>query len=390
MLLETLGPRWQDLHQQVKASVRVLVASAERDAVAFLRDASRVLGIRLEVAPSLSEAQSRIVAGWDLVVVDRTLRRGRRHSLVERVAATRPGPQALLLGDSLSLEATGEALQAGAVEHLPRPLEDLDHAVARLAALLDPGVLRRLHERLLREVMAALRRAGLPPMEGPLARRLFALRRVLAQRPSVAYLDADTEGVRRLLGGSGTVVTGIDSLEAALAWGRRPGAPLTVVLGAAHPEALTWVRRLREESPLFEILVCSEAADLDLALAAIQAGATDYVAWDVEGAAFLRARLERAAARARARRLFAHLIRLLAALARRYGVEETWLLEALPRPLRPVPAPVSSDPSSQVAVAADGVEVEVDDLLPVPTSDVPPATEKGSSRRGVGMAPAAG
>ena len=327
MLLERLSTAWEAFQRRARASIRILVVDDEaviREILAALLEPE---GYAVDTAGTLEDAAARLGAGgYDLMIVDKNLPDGSGLDLVRGAGTRFPYVPSMVMTAYPTAETVVEALTAGAADYLAKPFEEMDHVLSRVQALLDRRLSRRLTDRMVRDLTEVLSVGGQDQRRvAAIARRLFAFKKELNARPAVLIVEDDlsvAEVIRGALREVNFRTEVATHLAPAKMWLSRPDGPLTALVSVELPEAMDVIRDLRETDPLIEVVVTSGSADVDLALAAVSAGASDYVIRPFEGVEVLRARMQRVVSRARRRRLHLHLIATLYSAAHEAGEAE--------------------------------------------------------------------
>lgn len=373
MLFERLGTAWQAFQSRIRAEVRVLVVDDEPSVRTLLADVLEAEGFAVDPDRTLASATRRLAGGgYDLVVVDKNLPDGSGIELVREAA--RADVPAVLVTAYPSASTVVDALSAGAKDYLAKPFEDVTVAAARLASVVDRRLAERLNARMVRDLSQAVEAGGPDQARvGRVAAQLFAFKRDLGRRPGVLVVEdnpAVAEVVRRILGEANLTAETASDLDAARAWLEHPDGPLTALVSVDIPASLALVRDLKRMDPLLEVVVTSGASDTELALGAIALGASDYVLRPFEGVDVLRARMQRAVARARRGRLRLNLLATLYRAAKEAGdAAAERLLAAMPEaPQQLSPGPVELLPAEDVDLSdlfAEEGEREVEVHPPV-------------------------
>ncbi len=106
---------------------RILVIDDERTALDFLTQALSGLGFEVATAEDGEKGVARYAEGaFDLVLVDLTMPRMGGIEVIQRVKAQNPDVVAVVMTGYGSIESAVEAMQAGAIDYLTKPL-DLDY-----------------------------------------------------------------------------------------------------------------------------------------------------------------------------------------------------------------------------------------------------------------------
>ncbi|MCU1277743.1 MAG: CoB--CoM heterodisulfide reductase subunit [bacterium] len=309
MDLRALTTAWQQLRGELRGAAHILVVDDEEAVCAVLREFFADAGYRVTCAPSVEAAWPLIeTERFDLLVTDKNLPGQSGIDLIERLRHERLVMPALLITGYPSLDSVDEALQHGVVDYLSKPF-DMEHVQARVAALLDRALTRRLFETMVRDLGEAERGDDSAAM-AELKRRLWATRQLIGPATGAAAtgvallgdLELDPVALERALGAPTLPVTrtSFDELVAAIAAGTAP----RVVVAEVGPHDLTpLVRQLRAADPTIEVVVVARQIEVARVLAVIHAGAADFVLPAVEGVTILARRVRRLAERALRQRL---------------------------------------------------------------------------------------
>lgn len=306
MNLRALTASWQQLRDELRRAAHVLVVDDEPSVCAVLREFFSHAGYRTSCAASAEEAFALIERErFDLLVTDKNLPGQSGIDLIARLRDERLALPALLITGYPSLESIDEALQHGVVDYLSKPF-DMEHVQARVAALLDRTLTRRLFETMVRD-LAEVERSDEPAAVAELKRGLWAVRQQLDRTTGsgvalLGELQFEPAALERALGEPLMPVarTSFDELLASIAAGAAP----RVVVAAVGPTDLTpLVRQLRAADPTLEIVVVARQIEVARVLAVIHAGAADFVLPAVEAVTLLARRVRRLAERAVRQRL---------------------------------------------------------------------------------------
>jgi DNA-binding response OmpR family regulator len=332
------GLEWVSLQAQLKEPARALVVDDEevmRDLfAAILKD-----GFVVESVGDAEAALARLRTGvFDVLITDKNLPGHDGVDLIAQVRAERIATSSILVTGYPSLETISRALSHGAVDYIAKPFDDVRHVRRRIEHVVE----QRRTERLLARIAADLKdaiEAGGPDAEAlkPVQRSLMGFREALAARPDVIVLESRAQVARleeMFLKTSGLTVSLAEDL-AGLRAKVDSLPPMAVLLSLDVPGAAALIPQLRAADPDLELLAAGRAAALEEALAAVTAGASDYVIGAVEGIDLLVARVRRAVGRSRRRRLFAYLVSQLLKAAGGEG-EVRKVLESL-QPATPEP-----------------------------------------------------
>ncbi len=364
---------WLALRTQLSRPGRALVVDDEE----VMRDLfTAVLGSKFEVlAVGDAESAMKLLRGgpFDVLVTDKNLPGHDGVDLIAQARAEGYDLPAILVTGYASLETVSRALARGAADYIPKPFDDVRNVRRRIESVVEQHRTEKLLARMAADLKAALDSGGTEADSlRPIERKLNAYRQALAARSDLVLLEPNPKNariIRLFLEGSGLKV--VDAKDvAAVREEVSDLPPMAVLLSLDVPGAAELIPALRTADPDVEILASGQAEDLGQALAAVAAGASDYVLGPTEGVELLGARVKRAVARARRRRLFNQLVGLLRE-ATGQSEDLQQVLAALPaRPPEavklpppapaPAPAPQASPPQAPPGPAGQEIEVEVD------------------------------
>ena len=103
----------------------LLLVDDDRQVLESMADWLRSHGLQVDTARGVAEASERLVRRqYDLLLVDVRLQDGDGHDLLEQVRRTHPESQVILITGYGTPDDAVEALRAGAVDYLTKPLID--------------------------------------------------------------------------------------------------------------------------------------------------------------------------------------------------------------------------------------------------------------------------
>lgn len=344
---------WLALRTQLSKAGRALVVDDEE----VMRDLFvGVLGTKFEVL-AVGDAESAMKllreGPFDVLVTDKNLPGHDGVDLIAQARAEGFDVPAILVTGYASLETVSRALARGAADYIAKPFDDVRYVRRRIESVVEQHRTEKLLARIAADLKAALDAGGTDAESlRPVERSLNAYRQALAARSDVLLLEPNPRNarvVRLFLEGSGLTVVDAQDVES-VREEIREIPPMALLLSLDPPGALDLVPELHRADPDLEILASGQADDLSQALAAVSAGASDYVLGPTEGVELLGARVKRAVARARRRRLFNKLVALLReAAGGSPQVQEVFAGLPVREPEAPPPPPADA-----------GVEVELD------------------------------
>ncbi|MGC4117975.1 MAG: response regulator [Myxococcales bacterium] len=361
---------WLTLRTQLARPGRALVVDDEE----VMRDLFvGVLGTKFEVL-AVGDAESALTllreGPFDVLVTDKNLPGHDGVDLIAQARAEGFDVPAVLVTGYASLETVSRALSRGAADYIPKPFDDIRNVRRRIESVVEQHRTETLLARIAGDLKAVLDAGGLEAESlRPIERSLNAYRQALAARSDVVLLEPNPRNariIRLFLEGSGLSVVDAHDVDAV----REEVSeipPMAVLLSLDPSGALDLIAQLHAADPDLEILASGQADDLNQALSAVAAGACDYVLGPTEGVELLGARVKRAVARARRRRLFNKLVTLLRdAAGTASPLQEVFagLPAAAPEPAAPPtasPVATAAETSTVVLEIEDGdVEIEVD------------------------------
>ncbi|HEY3451315.1 MAG TPA: response regulator [Myxococcales bacterium] len=305
---------WQALQAQLSLPGRALVVDDEE----VMRDLFvGVLGAKFEVQ-AVGDAESAMkllrAAPFDVLVTDKNLPGHDGVDLIAQARAEGYDLPAILVTGYASLETVSRALARGAADYIPKPFDDVRNVRSRIESVVEQHRTEKLLSRIAADLKSFLDTGGTEAESlRPIERSLNSYRQALAARSDVVLLEPNPRNarvIRLFLEGSGlTVVDAQDAEAVREEVSQIP--PMALLLSLDSPGVAELIPVLHAADPDLEILASGQADDLNQALSAVASGASDYVLGPTEGVELLGARVKRAVARARRRRLFNKLVSLL-------------------------------------------------------------------------------
>jgi len=330
VLFDGVGQDWLKFYNELRSGVSVLVVDDE-PVVCRLMEAILVgAGWGVEVVGSAEDAWDRIQREpFGLLVTDKNLPGKSGVELISEVKAAGIDLPSLVITGYASVESVSNALAAGASDYITKPFHDIEHVRKRAASIIERQVQTRLYNRVVRDLAHVVTQGGKEQeLVKAVARELFAFKQHLAERPDLMLVAPEGEGtddIAQALMRAGHSVRIETTKEAALAAVTDEAAPLAAIASLQLKFPVTLVADLRHRDPLLGVLATSDSPRLTDALAAVEAGASDFFIRGVESVEALEVRAQRAVENSRRSRLYLHLIAILhrAATAQGHGIAET-------------------------------------------------------------------
>lgn len=316
MYLEKLAPAWREFHHKLLSQTSILVVDDEEIICELLGELLGREGFTIRTAHSTGEAWQILVRERiDLAVVDKNLPDESGLSLIRRIRDEKLAVPSVLITGYASAETVAEALDAGASDYISKPFDDIKHLVARLRGVIDRQISRLLFDVMIQDLTCAVQGGAIESQTyADLSRELIAFKLALSRRPQVLIVDSVADAADHLEAalrrdGLSAIIT--DRRDEALSLISEDDGPLVAVVGLQVSEPIELIRDIRRRDRQIEILATSARGSLEMALAAVTAGAADYALRDAEGPAPLTVRVKRLLRRARRHRLYLHLIATL-------------------------------------------------------------------------------
>ena len=323
--LRAFAPVWRQFYQELVAEVRALIVDDEKSG-SQLAEALSAGGYESVQCETAEVAWERIRdERFDLAVVDYALPDENGIRLISRLRAKGHSLPCVLTTSEERAEIVSKALEVGADDYLAKPYGNIAHCVQRMQSLVDRRITKSLFEVIIRDLSEAVRQGGMAE-DGlaALSRDLFGFKVSLDKRPQAMVFDNDEfEGgaLAKSLQGHGVTTAVASNHEQLFGAIRSETGPLTVVLSLEVPNAILTIKRLKSEDAQVEVLATAEGADVEQAVAAVNAGATDFVLRSREGLTTLGSRVSRVVSRCREHRLYLYLLTSLHRTAKKYNPE---------------------------------------------------------------------
>jgi len=386
MFFATLARGWAD-QKAALSQLRAIVVDDEEALSALLREVLQDAGFSVETH-SRAEPAFRSICDkpFNLLIVDKNLPDRTGLSLITQVKQLGIDLPSVVITGYASIASIAEAFMAGASDYIAKPFDDIEHVARRLKSIAETRVAKQYYGRIVSDLERAAPsdpadRAALDALTAEVAHFKEALRHrlaVLVIDPNAARAHAVAQALNDR--GIRTEIAGEQSPSMASLRGEN--APLVAVISLDVPKPSTFIFEARAAEPLTEIIAVCDRATLPGALAAVEAGAADFVDVSVEHASVLRARTVRLLALARISRLHVFLV---AALYRRVREQDPTLadglISVLPAEQRrylehllQLPAQIAAAPSATTNLSQMFTPSPEEGTPPPPTTAASPAT----------------
>jgi DNA-binding response OmpR family regulator len=388
MSLEELGTKWAALQGSLRKQAKVMVVDDDEHVRDLLVAVVEMMGYGVSSAPSAEEALPELRDGnFDLLIVDKNLPGASGVDLIGQVKAEKIDTPSVLVTGYASAETISQVLGSGAEDYVAKPFDDVDHLQKRFEAIVEQRRQRIVVQQILADLKSLAESGDVDEERAKeMGRRLAQARRDLDKRPDVLIVDDDpiiAESGARFLKRAGLDVVQPDASTKASEQHAARGA-MCVFLSLDRPGSAQTVATLREADPSVAVLVSGRVMGLKEALAAVSAGADDFVLGASEGLDMLVARTRRLVARSRRTRLSLVLIGLLRetlnALGDDVGGMFSAMLEAAPAPVDLPAVPAEVEPDFEIELDIDWEKETTDghELEPVAAPPAGPMTmERG-------------
>ncbi len=294
---------------------RVLVVDDDADVGRFLTHALKRQGFTVKTAGSVAEAWPMIVAeSFDLLLVDKTMPDESGLVLLKRLQDSEYSiPSVMITGDA-TVETIDEALHLGAEDYIIKPFISASHLVARLRSVLDRRTSELLFDVLLGDLSKAVLSGTGQSMEFTrLSQSLLDLKLKLGKRPACAVVDDDVarrEERRDAIYDGGVIAIGVSPSDVPEMFAREK-EPMVAVVPLDSIDGLKRIADLHKAYPSLTILACANQAAVATALAAMEAGAADFVLLHEEGISAAVQRIDRLVRQSRRHHLYLELVGML-------------------------------------------------------------------------------
>ncbi len=297
------------------AQARVLVVDDEPAIVELLAELLADDGLSVDTADCAEDAWELIQGSrFDLLVTDKNLPGESGVDLVARVRHAGISLPSVLITGYPSIASVTEAFKHGVADYLAKPFAHVRHVLARLQLVLDRRISGLVSRRILGDMTRMVEDGSMDVATLTHIRQQLAKVKAALGYGVVLIAEPDSSLARAVqLAAKGTSASVVLTADAGAAAGRvlQATEPVAAVVDLDEVAGADVVRQLREADPLLEVLGVASKTGATRALAAITAGAGDFVLPMTEGLAPVGARLDRLVARSRSRRLLISLITTL-------------------------------------------------------------------------------
>jgi len=281
----------------------------------FLSRALQRQGFTVKTAESVAEAWPMIESErFDLLLIDKTMPHESGLVLLKRLQDSNLDIPAVMITGDATVETIDEALLLGAEDYISKPFASAAHLVARLRSVLDRRTSELLFDVMLGDLSKAVLSGTGQSMEFTrLSQSLLNLRLKLGKRPACAVIDDDAERRelrRAAIYDSGVIAIGIAPGDLNGAF-QGENEPMVAAVSLESKGALVRIADLHKNYPNTTILACASRADVQTALAAIEAGAADFVLLQDEGISAATQRIDRLVRQARRHHLYLEIVGML-------------------------------------------------------------------------------
>jgi DNA-binding response OmpR family regulator len=324
VLFDGVGKDWLQFYDGLRTGVSVLVVDDEPVVCRLMEAILAGAGWGVEMAGTAEDAWARIQnEPFGLLVTDKNLPGKSGVELISAVKAAGIDLPSLVITGYASVESVSNALAAGASDYITKPFHDVDHVRKRAASIVERQVQTRLYNRMVRDLARVVTQGGKEQeLVKAIARELFAFKQRLAERPELMLVAPEGEGtddIAQALMRAGHSVRIESTKEDALAAVNDEAAPLAAIASLQLKFPVTLVADLIHRDPLLGVLATSDSPRLTDALAAVEAGASDFFIRGVESIEALEVRAQRAIENSRRSRLYLHLLAILHRAATEQG-----------------------------------------------------------------------
>ncbi len=297
------------------AHTRVLVVDDDANVGRFLGRALRRQGFTVETAESVAEAWPMIQSQpFDLLLIDKTMPYESGLVLLRRLQESDLDIPAVMITGDATVETIDEALSLGAEDYISKPFASASHLVARLRSVLDRRTTELLFEVMLGDLSKAVLSGTGQSMEFTrLSQSLLDLRLKLGKRPACAVVDDDAErreARRTAIYDSGVIARGVAPTDICERF-QGENEPMVATVSLESQGALQRIEDLHRQYPNMTILACASRADVQTALTAIEAGASDFVLLQDEGISAATQRIDRLVRQTRRHHLYLEIVGML-------------------------------------------------------------------------------
>lgn len=311
-----VGQDWRRFYDALRASTRILVVDDEPLVYEVVEAILDGAGFKVEVAETAEDAWALIQCNdYGLLVTDKNLPGMSGVDLVAKIKSAGLDLPSLVITGYASVESISNALAAGASDYVTKPFDNIEHVRKRATSIIERNLLIKLYERIVADLTASVMESGAQSESVQrIGRELFAFKKSLGERPDLLYVDVDSGSKPELvdfLEAAGHSVCVEHDKDAAIACLSEPDGPLAALVSLQLRFPVALVADLRHWDPLLHVIVTSKSPNLADALAAVEAGASDFFIQSVERLEALEVRVRRAVETSRRARLYLQLIGIL-------------------------------------------------------------------------------
>jgi CheY-like chemotaxis protein len=307
---------WRLYYEELKSSVRVLVVDDEPVVYEVVEAIFKDVGWQVTISVTAEDAWEIIrQQSFDLLVTDKNLPGMSGVELISKTRAEGISLPALVITGYASVESISNALAAGASDYVTKPFDDIEHIVKRASSIIEKNLLTRLYDRIVKDLTGIISSSGGEKERVQrIGNQLLAAKKALNLRSDLMIVASDndeTAGLSSVFKRAGHSVRVESSKAGALEALSKPDSPLAAVLNLQSEFPADLVAELRQADPMLNVVVTSASPKLVNALAAVEAGASDFFIKAVERTEALEVRVRRAVGNSHKARLYLHLIAIL-------------------------------------------------------------------------------
>ncbi len=315
LYLERFAPSWREFHQLQMSKTRVLVVDDDENVGRFLRRTFKRQGFSVDSVLSVAEGWALIQnAPYDLVLIDKTMPHENGLVLLKRLQESEFNIPAVLITGDPSAETVDEALRLGAEDYIRKPFVSTQHLVSRIGSVLDRRITGLLFDVMLGDLSkAVLSGTGRSDQFTRLSQSLLELKTNIGKRAPCVVIDDDEmrrETRRAAIYEAGVIAIGADPANLDTLF-LAEGGPLVAAVSLESEGALEIIGQLHSANPNVPIMAFASVSDVDTALQAVEAGASDFTMLYEEGMVACTQRIERLVRQTRRHHLYLDIVGLL-------------------------------------------------------------------------------
>ncbi len=269
---------------------------------------------------------------FDLVITDKNLPIMSGLDLLAHIRDHKLDVPAIMMTGYASISTVALALDAGAIDYLAKPFDDVFTVGRKLAALVDKQVHLRVYERIAQSLLSDVRdRQEDKALAGLVGEKLARFKSLMSRSPELLLFDG-SEGGRKLaadLADEGLRCVVVDTLDDALVEVDPSRTLRLAMVSLDQPNALDVIFDLKQSAGDLTIIAATHSPDLDRTLRALDLGASDLYLSTLEGPGTLAARLRHTIRSNEREQLYAHLFATLFANSNLVDAELIELLQEL-------------------------------------------------------------